>query len=205
MVGFAWQEYLCWSFPTENITLRWHVPTQQWDSLPYATPYAASLRSVGSDPTNSQGSPTFNQVVAVRPNSNWIDAWFADPANDLGEGITTDWLGPWSDAGAPQSKKEYRYISILAPPRPGVEVSVTLYRDFSQTVGSGTENVVEPWTGTIDLGGKMPFILQIPAKFSLGTVAELDVSFTSPVGGPEVTIWKVEMYGAIKRDMAVHV
>jgi hypothetical protein len=205
MVGFAWQEYLCWSFPADDLTLRYNLNTQQWDTLPYATTSASTLRSVGSNPLNNTGSQTYNQVVAVRPRSIWIDAWFADPANDLSLGITTDWTGPYSDGDLPHATKNYRYIVLSAPWQPGVKVNITLHRDFDQIVGSGVDEVVEPWTGTIDLGDPLPFILPIPAEYSEGTVAALDLSFTSAVGGAPIQVWKVEMYGSVKREFAQHV
>jgi hypothetical protein len=206
-VGFAWQNYLCWSFPSINITLRWHIPSQQWDTLPFACTGATALRSMGSDPLHPFSSATWNQVVATRANSPgaYADSWFSDISQDLGVPITTMWQGPYTDNGFPFATKTARYISVLAPPQPGVKCFVTLNRNFAQVVGSGEDNVFAPTTLEFDLGAQMPNELPVPAEFSQYTLGSLDISFSSLLNGAPAQVWKVEMYGSLKREHPVKV
>lgn len=202
-VGFYWQNYFCWSFPTLNITARWHAPTQQWDFLPYALVSAATLSSVGSNALNVQQSLTFNQVVGARRNSNYLDSWFADSAFDLGAPVQSKAEGHTSDCLVPHATKTVRYIVVEAPPQDAT-CTVTLHRDMDVRTTTGQQS---PWTTPpIDLSQKPPYIVPVPAEYSQGTLISLDVAFAPNVGNDTpVEILKVEAYGNINRAFAITV
>lgn len=199
-VGFYWQNYFCWSFPANNITVCWHAPTQQWSTLPFALSNAAALRSVGSDPTNVTGSATFNQVVGVRPDTNIIDAWFADPVFDLGEPVTSDWVGPASDVDVPQFRKTIEWLLVEAPQQDAT-VYVTIHRDMDRKTKTGE---YEPYTATFNLSDPLPLMQKVPQEYANCQLLSLEVKFAPKVGATQpVQIWKVEAHGKIVRQYAV--
>ena len=202
-VGFYWQNYFCWSFPANNITLCWHAPTQQWSTLPFALTNAATLRSVGTVPGNVTGSPTFNQVVGVRPGTNILDAWFSDPIFDLGLPVESDWQGPASDVGAPQFTKTVGWLLVEAPPQPGAYCTVTLHRNLDAPTKTGQ---YAPYTATFLLDGNEPMLQKVPQEFGECTLLSLEVKFQPAVGATSpVQIWKAEAHGKIHREYAIRV
>lgn len=201
-VGFYWQNYFCWSFPANNITLCWHAPTQQWSTLPYALSNASALRSVGSNPANVTGSAPFNQVVGVRPGTNILDSWFSDPIFDLGLPVESDWQGPASDVSTPAFTKTVSYLLVEAPPQPG-SCTVTLHRNLDQPTKTGQ---YKPYTATFDLSVPYPNLQKVPQEYQECTMLSLEVKFQPTVGATSpVQIWKAEAYGKIQREYALRV
>lgn len=199
-VGFYWQNYFCWSFPTENLTICWHAPTQQWSTLPFALTYAAQLRSVGSDPTNNLASPTFNQVVGARPGTNIIDSWFSDPVFDLGLPVESDWQGPASDVGAPAFTKTVVWLALQGPPQQAATATVTLHRNLDQPTTAGQ---YKPYVATFDLSKPYPWLQKVPQEYQECTMLSLEVKFRpKTTATAPIQIWKAEAYGVIARQYA---
>jgi len=201
-VGFYWQNYFCWSFPENNITLCWHAPTAQWSALPFALSNAAQLRSVGSDPTNVSDSPTYNQVVGVRTGTNIIDSWFSDPVFDLGLPVESDWAGPASDVDTPQYRKTVEWLLVEAPPQ-DASVEVILHRDLDKKTLQGQ---YQPYSTTFNLNDPYPLLQKVPQEYANCTLLSLEVKFKPKIGATTpVQIWKVEAHGKIVREFAVRV
>lgn len=209
-VGFYWNNFFCWSYPTLGYTLRWHAPTNTWDQLSYAMQTApAATRVVGNNPLAPTTSPPYNQVIGVRSlGESFIDSWFADPSNDLGVTAVAAANGPYSDLGLPGSTQTVRWIVLHGPPQPGATATVTLHRDYDNL--APITMPADPGTGAplapFDLGSDYPWIIQVPDGYSQCTAMALNVQITAnPTGTAPIQLWKCEAYGQISRDMAIKV
>jgi len=126
----AYKDLTCfWSFPQNSVyagglTLRYYIPTQTWDVLPYSTPSCSFGTSLPSDLTLFPLS--MNQIAAVRPNSFAIDLWQTGDT-DLGNAIVATFVSQESDTGEGMWEKIYKNVAVEAPIQPGVSVDITLF------------------------------------------------------------------------------
>lgn len=96
-VGFYANHSYWISFPNLGYTWRYKTTTGQWSGpLNY---YAADIADVQAcDPAlgvtgiSAGQSGPFNEVLAVRPNSLFVDAWFTQVDTDLGNPVTAYYL-----------------------------------------------------------------------------------------------------------------
>jgi len=188
-------EQFFFSFPTQNITYRFYLPTKEWTMLPYASPSFASATQVGSFPVSGD-SFKLNQVIAARNNSFYLDAWLAGKENDLGQGIAVSWQSPYSDSGQPWMQKDYRWIGLSAPPQPGVKVTLALKVDY---------NNVPSISHTFDLSsGFTTQFFPIAQDTANGYTCALQVTFTTPQGATQpVEVWSAFVGGTLKRGWTI--
>ena len=205
----AYKDLSCfWSFPANlvyegGLTLRYYIPTQQWDVLPYSTPSCTFGTSLPSDLTLFPLS--MNQIAAVRPNSVNIDFWQAGDT-DLGNAVVATFVSQEGDTGAGQWEKTYKNVMVEAPIQPGVTVDITLLIN---------EVAYYTWAG-VDLGNGPPTkIFNVPnnrtpqenppnGASNRGYTCQLALVLynTATATGPAV-IYRAQVGGSISRAWTV--
>ena len=197
--GYADQQFF-FSFPSSGAgevdqTWRFYVPTREWTMLPYASPSFAGDLQVGSNPDYTK-SFKLNQLIAVRNDSFWLDAWLDGKENDLGVGTAVTWQGPYSDSGTAWAAKNYRWLGLSAPVQENALVTLTIYVDY---------NNVPSASHTFDLSvGATTQFWPIPQDTANGYAASLQVTFTTKVGATQpIEVWSAFVGGVMKREWVI--
>lgn len=173
-VGFfkSFSQTLYFSYPAANVTLKYYMPKQQWEVLPYATTSAWTSTSMPSDLT---GTPLdFGMIAAGRPGTPWLDFWDA-AYTDLGLPITATFTSQETDSEAAHAQKTYTGVLLNAPLQPaGVIADMALYID---------EKLVQEWED-IDLSvGPTTKVFRTTNENGVrGYLAQLVVSVTNIAG-----------------------
>lgn len=171
----AHDQLLLFSFPTQNITFAYDLPSGQWYKLPWAFDRAVF------DLENQ------NELQAAEVGTGVLDTWFASET-DLGSAITSSYVSRITDGGDAAATKRLRYASLLAPIQPGADATLTT------TVNPGTGQVTN--TRTIDLGSSPPMhTLSLPPTMH-GTEMQITLAVTSTV---KTEIHRVALYGWVER------
>jgi len=188
-------EQFFFSFPEAGVTFRFYLPTKEWTQLPYASPSFAYATQMGSNPVGAD-SFKMNQIVAVRNETFYLDAWLDGKENDLGAGTAVSWQSPYSDSGTPWVQKDYRWIGLSGPPQEGVKVTLELFVDY---------NNVPTISNTFDLSsGFTTQFFPVPQNTANGYACSLRVSFTTPVGATQpVEVWSAFVGGTPKRAWTI--
>lgn len=167
--------YMC-SFPTQNITFMYDIPTGQWFKLPWAFDRATF------DLENQ------NEMQASEVGSGTLDTWFA-AETDLGSAITSSHISRISDSGAPQATKRYRYAVVLAPVQAGATATVTVTGD-----PGGTQRVA---TRSVNLGSSPPsHKVSLPPNM-LGSEVQVTIAVSST---SRTELHRVSLYGWVERQ-----
>jgi hypothetical protein len=187
-IGSAKDLTLLWSFPNNDVTLRYYIPTQAWDTLPYTTPSAAYGYSLPSDLSATPLS--MNQIAAIRPGEPLVDFWQSGDTDVAGPIVGT-FLSQEIDLDHPEWEKSYRFVMIEAPVQSGVTVDITLWIN---------EKIVKTWTG-YDLSVGLPTkILPVPADVNNGYTAQLQlVLHNAPNATGPAIIYRAKVGGILKR------
>lgn len=192
-----------WSFPSSNLTLRYYIPTQAWDTKPYCSPAMTFQTALPSDQTNTPLS--MNQIAAARPSSFWIDFWEAGDT-DIGNAITLNFKSQESDTDAGQWEKIYKNVMIEAPLQAGVTADLSIIINGS---------LYYKWSA-IDLSSGQPTkIFNVPnsqgpnAQFPLGAsnhgyTCQLAITLYNVANatGPAI-IYRAKVGGTVSRAWTV--
>lgn len=176
--GAASDQMYLLSFPTQNITFMYDIPTGQWYKLPWAFDRAAF------DIENQ------NEVHASEIGSGQLDAWFA-AETDLGSPITSAYTSRISDSAAPQATKRYRYLQIVAPVQ-NAEATVSITADSTSPNAQTNTLLIDLSTGTPSKRFSQP-------PNMIGGDVQIVLSVTSSA---RADIYRVSLYGWIERQFS---
>jgi hypothetical protein len=104
------------SFSDLNQTWGYRTSTNEWfGPIPYSTSFAISIPSDPAVGPNGfpLGQKGLYQVIAVRPNSYFVDSWFVQTDTDLGQPQTVIYQSSDQAGGNPHMEKEYTHIAIV--------------------------------------------------------------------------------------------
>ena len=186
------------SFPNSSVTYIYHFPTKKWRSLPFA---ASCGYAVPGDQPPLPAQQFYNEIIAARPGTTFIDTWEA-AETDLGNPITATWTTLIRDSGKPSIQKNYFFVGLSNPLQPvGVEAFVTLtVWDYNGAVTTTRY----PETGTIDLSTTMWTPFRIPQTDNKGFQAQVTVTLIiAPAATQPAKIFKVIVAGTDEREWAV--
>ena len=139
-----------WAIPGEGITLRYYIPTQAWEVLPYDTPSMVFATALSSDLTSTPLK--MNQIAAARTGGLEIDFWQAADT-DLGDPVVGTFTSQEGNTSVTEWEKIYKQVLVQAPIQPGVTVDITLTID---------EAFYYTWSG-VNLGiGKPTKVFNVP-------------------------------------------
>jgi hypothetical protein len=169
------------TFPTNNITLCYYIPTKKWYTRPYGC-----VQSI-SDPYNTQNSLLFL-------NGNDLQSVGRNPATDLGNPIVAIWQSGITDSGAPGQLKTYRYIQVVAGVQPGT-ITLTLTLD-------ATAQITNTYSVTFDLSkGNGAHVASIPQGM-LGYEAQVTITATTnPSATSPILIRSVVVTGDVSDSL----
>lgn len=179
--------------PNQGFTLGYYIPSREWFSIPYSTPFALSTPG---NPAIFEGVLQRGEILAAR--NHFIDSWFTDPFQDLTLNIVTQWTGPLTDSGYPQFQKTYDFITLEAPVQLNCHATVTLNIDPSSPTG---------YTSTyhFDLGsGETRHIARVTVpdgggNTARGYLANLEVT----ASGQGASIYNVHCWGNPERAFTI--
>lgn len=193
-VGFYADHTYYISFPTLNQTWGYRTTNSQWHGpLAYST---VSAFTVAADPIlgNVALPGPFNEVLAVRPNTMFVDSWFAETDADLGLPITVQYNSDDQPTQNPHIEKEYTHIAITHKVQVvpcSVTVTVTVDDDPTKTAQVTFDMTLGPTQiATISYEG-------IGGGPLRGFLAALTIEFTTVVPNPTapIQIKSVAAYG----------
>lgn len=199
-VGFYANASYYLSFPNSSITYVYHFQSKKWRSLPYATNFAYAIPG---DQPPLPATQIYNEIIAVRPSTAFIDIW--DGAEtDLGYPITTTWTTDIRDGGKPQIQKNYFYIGLSNPLQ---AAGVTAYMQLTVwDYNNAVSTTRYPATGTIDLSATTWTPFRIPEASNKGFQAQVTVVLANaPLATTPAEIFNVVIGGTNEREWAIPV